>query len=130
MDKEQTIKRWMRKTRGELASMARQERIHTDDTMSKQRVCELLWKQLTKKVREAQGAAVLEQKKKEVEKVKTETTIPEQETNLHPMKKPASYTVLVNNKQVYGGILAEKANAQKGTVMVVTGSGQKWEFPL
>jgi len=125
--KAELIAGWMKKRRADLVSMARDEGLTTDETMTKGAVCEKLYKRLREKIKAAKDATLLEEKQAEAGSV-TETS--EDEHNLNAMTKPATYAILRANAAVFGGIMAERADGGRKTITVTTGSGQRWEFPL
>lgn len=126
--KAELIRGWMKLKRAKLVEIAREENIHTDETMKKLAICEALYQRLREKVKEAKAAAKLKERQEEAAEAKPDTSPASH--NLHPMKQPASYKILVANAAVYEGILSERIDQGKKVHRVLTGSGQLWEFPI
>lgn len=127
-NRDSVIASLMKHRRGQLIELARQEGIHTDDTMTKQAICVLLFNRMQEREREARESALLEKRREEVAAVKPD--LPPEAHNLNAMVKPATYAILAANKSVFGGILAERVDTVTRVHRVLTGSGQRWEFPL
>jgi predicted HAD superfamily Cof-like phosphohydrolase len=130
--KAETIKRLVRKhTRPQLVAMAKSKKVAVDETFKKERIAEVIYDAVKKETKEAQDAEKLKAaQEKAAEEAVANPVIAKtpQEVNLSPMKKPATYAILKANARVYDGILAEKVRGN--VIRVVTGSGQRWEFPL
>ncbi len=129
--KAQTINRLARKTRAELVTMARKCNIVPDGSHTKARLAELIYDAVKKEEKAARNAEKLKAAKKAAAaEAKANPVIAKEpeEVNLSPMVKPATYAIFSANLKVYGGIVGETIRG--GKIRVVTGHGQRWEWPV
>ena len=123
------IAEWHKKTLPTLQQMCKNEGIVYDTTWRKKKLCAKLYELLKSKVDTAKTAKQIEVEEQKAKRIAEDEglALPNDE-QLHPMKKPSSYATLLANLDIYDGVLGK--NIRDGKIIVVTGSGQKWEFPI
>jgi hypothetical protein len=117
-------------TRTQIVEAAKKKGVRTDETMNARKVAGKIYEVMLAVAQREIEEDMLHKLHAEVDGTDETMKRGPEEVNLKPMKKPASYTILAKNESVYDGILSERVDSKRKVVIVVTGSGQKWEFPI